>query len=117
MRFFIDECVYQKTTDLLVEQGHDVITVQQAGLTGYKNGYVLERAVNERRIFLTRDMHFSNIFLFPPEDTYGIIVLKIKPEIIFKVHDVLLQLLKKYSQAELEKTLVIIDRNKYRMRK
>jgi predicted nuclease of predicted toxin-antitoxin system len=117
MKFFIDECVYQVTTDFLIEQGHDVITVQQAGLTGYKNGFVLERAINEKRIFLTRDIHFTNIFLFPPENTYGIIVLKIKPEIILKVHNILLQLLNKYSQVELEKTLVIVDRNKYRIRK
>ena len=117
MRFFIDECVYQSTTNLLLQNGHDVVTVQQKGLSGYKNGAVLQEAVLDRRIFLTRDMHFSNMFLFPPQDTFGIIVLKIKPSITFNVHHVLLKLLETYSQQELAKTLVIVDRNKYRVRK
>ena len=90
MKFFIDECVYKVTADFLVQAGHDVKTVQQAGSSGFKNGQVLSQAISEQRIFLTRDMHFSNILLFPPQKSFGIIVLKIKPEIVTEVHHVLL---------------------------
>ena len=44
MNFFVDECVYQVTTNLLVEKGHNVTTVQQAGLSGYKDSDVLNMA-------------------------------------------------------------------------
>ena len=68
MKIFVDECVYQLTTELLIQRGHDVVTVQQAGLAGYKNGDVFNYALSDKRIFVTRDMHFSNIFLFPPQN-------------------------------------------------
>ena len=117
MKFFIDECVYQVTTDFLVQNGHDVKTVQQAGLSGHKDSDVLNIACQKEYIFLTRDMHFSNIFLFPPQDTHGIIVLKINPTTIPEVHNVLLKVLVKFTQENLQKALVIVDRNKYRIRK
>jgi len=117
MKFFMDECIYKVTTDFLVQSGYDVVTVQQAGLSGFNNGEVLSKAISEQRIFVTRDVHFSNILLFPPQNSFGIIVLKIKPETIVEVHQVLLELINKYSQKDLSQTLIIVDRNKYRIRK
>lgn len=114
---FIDECVYLVTTDLLRQKGHDVSTAQQAGLSGYKDSDVLKTACQKGAIFLTRDMHFSNIFLFPPQNTYGVIVLKISPTTISEVHNVLLTVISKLDQEKMEKALVIVDRNKYRIRK
>jgi len=60
-------------------------------------------------------MHFSNFFLFPPKNTYGIIVLKITPKTIVEVHNALLTVINRYNKEKLEGTLIIIDRNKYRI--
>ena len=51
MNFFIDECVYQVTTDLLNQKGHNVITVQQAGLSGCNDSDVLNMACQKGYIF------------------------------------------------------------------
>jgi predicted nuclease of predicted toxin-antitoxin system len=115
LRFLADECVYHITVRLLRERGHDVVTVQEAGLSGKADPIVLAHAVSERRVFITNDMHFSNLLLFPPQQHFGIIVLKIRPATLNYVHTVLLGYLSKVDQVKIEHTLIIIDRNKYRI--
>ncbi len=117
MRFLADECVYRITVEILREHEHDVVTVQEAGLAGEADDVVLARAVAERRILITNDMHFSNILLFPPARHLGIIVLKIRPHVLERVHAVLLRFLDTTDPAKMTKTLAIIDRNKRRIRR
>ncbi len=117
MKFLADECVYHITVQLLRACGHDVLTVQEAGFAGRSDDEVLACAVAESRILITNDMHFSNTLLFPVERHWGVVVLKIRPRTLEQVHDVLLRFLDTVDQEAMEKTLVIIDRNKYRVRR
>ena len=116
MKFFVDECVYAVTTQLLRNQQHDVVTVQDAGLSGKPDEEVLAYAVEHRRVLITIDMDFSNIRRFPPHSYIGIIVLKIRPRIVPEVHAVLEQVLRDLDEAQLSKSLVMIDQSKYRVR-
>ena len=70
MRIFIDECVWQDTRDYITQLGHDIACVEEHGLSGADDEIVLEHAVSESRAFLTRDMHFSNILLYPPANYF-----------------------------------------------
>jgi predicted nuclease of predicted toxin-antitoxin system len=117
MRLFADECLYLMTTMFLRKQGHDILTIQEAGFSGVKNGEVAKLANKEKRILITRDMHFCNILKFPPENNNGIIVLKIRPDNTSLVHNNLLNFLKKYTKEKIAQTLVIIDHNKFRIRR
>ena len=117
MKFLADECVYHITVKALRNWGHDVFTVQEAGLAGHENGDILEYAVGTGRILITNDMHFSNIIIYPPTQHLGIIVLKIRPRFLDSVHMVLSRFLDTIDQEDMKRTLVIVDRNKYRMRK
>ncbi len=58
MTIFSDECVYQVTIDFLRNWGFSVITTQEAGLAGYKNGDVLAYAQNNGHPSFT-SLHFS----------------------------------------------------------
>ena len=117
MRMLIDECVYRLTTELLRSLGHDVRTVQEMGLEGHSNGDILRVALSENRILVTNDSHFSNIFLYPPSEHTGIIVLKMKPRMVSEVHTILCRFLRAPSQDQINRTLVIVDRNKFRLRR
>lgn len=117
MKLLADECLYLITTVFLRKHGHDVLTIQETGFIGIKNGEVAELANKEKRVLITRDMHFCNILKFPPENYNGIIVLKIRPDNISLVHDNLINFLKKYAKEKIEQTLVIIDHNKFRIRR
>ena len=115
MNLLADECVYQITVNLLRQHGHDVITAQESKLSGCNDRDVLSFAIDQNRILLTNDAHFSNILLFPPSQHKGVIVLKIRPSVQSDVHAVLIQLFKDIDQQQLRQTLVIVDRNKYRV--
>jgi predicted nuclease of predicted toxin-antitoxin system len=115
MRILADECVYQITVDVIRSWGFSVITAQEAGLAGYKNGDVLAYAQNNTLIFLTRDKDFTDVRIYPPSDFNGIIVIKISPSNQHDVHQILHQVLSAKSLNELRAKLVVVDRKKYRV--
>jgi hypothetical protein len=78
---------------------------------------VLAQAVSENRAFLTRDMHFPNILLYPPEDYLGVIILKIDPLTTDRVHQMLDAALDHFTQDSIQKVLLIVDPNKFRERR
>lgn len=117
MRLFTDECVYRVTVEALRAWGHEVVTAQEAGLVGKGDDELLEYALEQRRVLLTIDLDFSDIRRYPPGHHHGIIVLKIRPKVVDRVHAVLKKFLEVTPQEELDRALVIVDRNKYRIRR
>jgi predicted nuclease of predicted toxin-antitoxin system len=116
LNFLADECVYNITTLFVRSLGHNILTVQETGLAGTSDENVLRFAIEHERILITIDMDFSNIRRFPPKSHTGIIVLKIRPQTVEKVHKVLAQVLRELDAEQLGKSLVIIDQGKYRVR-
>jgi predicted nuclease of predicted toxin-antitoxin system len=117
MKLFADECLYYVTVEALRVWGHDVITTQETKLVGQIDEVQLQEAVKQQRVLITNDLDFSNIRRYPPANHCGIIVLKIRPAVLKDVHIVLEKLLQNRSQERLNKTLAIVDRNKYRIRR
>ncbi len=117
MRILTDECVYRLTTETLRKDGHEVVTAQEAMLAGKEDQVVLDAAARGGYVFMTNDMHFSNILAFPPAQFHGIVVLKIRPRNQDKVHSALLKFLGGKSQVDLDRMLVIVDQSKYRIRR
>jgi predicted nuclease of predicted toxin-antitoxin system len=117
MRLFSDACIYKITEEAVIDWGHNVETARNVGLDNESNGNILAYSVNTGRVLLTRDMHFSNILLYPPYSHLGIIILRIPPAWINEVHSLLRGFLSITSQNEMLGTLAIIDRSKWRLRK
>lgn len=117
MRIFVDVCIWQVTRDFVRQLGHDIVTAEDRALASAEDEEVLAQAVSEDRVFLTRDMDFTNILLYPPTRFPGIVVLKIKPETIDVVHRTLASALSHFTQESIRQALVIVDRNKFRERR
>ena len=75
MRLLIDENVDVKIVGLLKKLGHGAIRTPP----GTKNGSVIQLAVQERRVLLTRDSDFTDAKRYPPSRCFGIIHLDIHP--------------------------------------
>ncbi len=117
IQLIADECVSDKTIKFLQSLGYKVESVWDLNLRGAPNGTLLNRAIKDNKVFITEDLDFCNIILYPPHLHHGVIVLKISPETEDAVRTILKDLLLKLNPAEYDKTLIVVDHNKYRIRK
>ncbi len=118
MRLLVDECVPDPTRIVLRQAGHKLITVEDLGQTGAANGEVLSRARQQRVVLVTVDRGFGNLRAFPLGTHQGIVVLKVpRPEDYRAVHRHLLDALTRIPKAQLTGSLLIVDRNKFRLRR
>ncbi len=115
MRFLADQCVYRLTVKYLRDLGHDLVTAEELGLQRADDSTLLAKAAELNCVFLTRDLDLADLRNYPPTLTNGIIVLRMKPAAIDRVHAVLNQFLT--SGVKPVGALVIVDQNKYRVRR
>ena len=75
MRFKLDENFGGSIQKLIQDRGHDCKTVREENLRGAPDSEVLEAAKKEKRIIVTMDYDFGNVFSYPPEKTSGIAII------------------------------------------
>src|SRR3989338_1990784 len=120
MRFLLDECVLGKTVKLLRDSNFTVTTIQELGKVSATNGTVIKTAVQEKAVIITTDLDFGNLILYPLGSHPCIIVLRPRldtSEAIEDIHKILLCLLDKLKLSEIKESLIIVDRNKYRLKR
>jgi len=112
MKFLIDENIRSEITDFLKSLQYDVTVVA----TGTKDDKVARIAKDEKRILITHDVDFSNILLYPPEELSGIIRIKIQPPTASIIIKALNNLFEKIPPAKMEKRLIILEKDNFRVR-
>ena len=80
MRFKIDENLHDAAADFLLNHGHDAHTVHSEGLNGCDDLTLLAHCTTERRILITFDSDFGDIRRYPPNNTAGIILLRLRSQ-------------------------------------
>ena len=116
MRIKLDENMPAALVELLLDAGHDALTVPAQGLSGAEDPKVLDVARAEQRILMTFDVGFGNIREFPVGTHWGIVV--------FRLHDQRWTVLEKPARRMLEsgvldrlgRGLAIIDETRARLR-
>ena len=85
-KFFSDECVNTDVVLGLRENNIDVLTVREAGLTGSDDDSIFNFSVKNKRVLLSFDRGFGDIFRFNIRRSSGVIVVLVgqmrKKEII-----------------------------------
>jgi len=109
LRFLADENILPSTLQLIRSEGHDVLDIKEANFKGITDAEVIQLSRKEGRILLTLDMHFTNIFLFPPSQTPGIVVIRAKPAVPAKVDAIVAQFLEHLKPEEISGALSIIS--------
>lgn len=71
-----DENVHHAVVQVLRDEGNDIVTVRDEGLTGASDVAVLQRAVAQGRVILTHDSDFGTLALRSGEPFVGIIFLR-----------------------------------------
>jgi predicted nuclease of predicted toxin-antitoxin system len=94
-----------------------VKAVAETSTKGHEDADVVALAEKENRIVITLDIGFGSIYYFSKRGKVGMIILRIHPPTIEDVNLILMGFLKRVNLDErnLTKSLVILDRKKYRI--
>ena len=91
----------------------DLITENKYGLS---DDDVIKLAKKKKRVIITFDHDFGEIYYFSERGKVGIIVLRINSQTVESVNKVLDKFFQKEAKnIDLEKSLVVIDENKIRI--
>jgi predicted nuclease of predicted toxin-antitoxin system len=118
MKLLLDECVSGSTRVFLQEAGHDLITVKELGRASAPNGEILNLAQGQQCVLVTIDHGLGDVTSFPLGSHHGIVVLKIiTADDVDPVHRNLRKALSEIASDQLKGALLIVDRNKFRLRR
>src|SRR4030042_1650757 len=97
LKFLLDENIPDSIRKLLVSNGYESRYAEK----GIKNSKLMSLAKREKCVLVTRDSDFLNEVMYPPKESFGIIVFQIHPPKAEKLVKALLLLLK--AKIEFEK--------------
>jgi len=116
MRFKIDENIHPDLASFLRQHGHDVATVWDEGLRGTTDANLAHTCQKEKRALITLDQDFADIRSYPPEQYYGLIVLRVAKQHRTHLLDVLTRILPLLHDEALTEHLWVVDESSVRIR-
>jgi predicted nuclease of predicted toxin-antitoxin system len=117
MKFLSDQDVYQLTVERLKEWGHDVVTAKELSLNRATDEELLDVSKKTNRVLVTRDKDFGALIFLKKKKSTGIILLRVTPKTVEKVHKKLKVLLLEKDERELKSSFCVIEHDRYRIRR
>lgn len=115
--FLTDENVPPALAEFLRQKGFDVKEAREEGTAGFSDSKIIELARMEERVLVTFDRHFANLLLYPLSSHYGIIRIRIHPPLLSDLIQSLEHFLLKFDLATIKGTLIVLEREGYRVRR
>jgi predicted nuclease of predicted toxin-antitoxin system len=117
-KILLDEDMPRSLAKYLRQAGHDVTDVRDVGLRGHSDAEVFAYAQAERAILITADKGFANVLKHPPGSHAGIVVSRVPDTLPTDVvNQAIVQALAKLEGENLAGMLVIIERERIRLRR
>lgn len=115
LKIFTDECIHTDIILALRESGNDVLTVDEAGLSGSDDEVIFDFARKNKRILLTFDRGFGDIFRFDISGSSGVIIVLISQMLRDEMISIILNFLSMADEGKISGRLVIIGKTKIRI--
>ena len=109
LRFLSDENFPVEIDKIFEKRGYDI---KKAKL-GFTDKEISELSKLESRIILTFDKHFLNKKLFPPEEHYGIIIIRLSPPYIDTTLSMIDRLFNKITSEEFKGRLFVLSPSRF----
>lgn len=118
-RFLLNANISYETAEFLNSLGHDAKTVAQFDLEQSEDIEIVRKAIKEKRIIITFDLDFGEIFYFSTKEKFWVVVLKLKNQTVESVNKTLNWLLKTkiLEKTGLQNTLMIVQERRVRVRR
>ncbi|WP_022853361.1 DUF5615 family PIN-like protein [Thermodesulfatator atlanticus] len=114
MKFLLDQNIYHKTEIFLKNLGYDVLTLRELGLHKAADEELILYVRKLNRILITRDKDFGHL-VFVKDMKAGVILLKLNPGNLERVHHILNKVLKTQKER-LNSAFVVVSSSGYRIR-
>ena len=116
MRFKVDENLPIDVADLLSSAGHDALTVFDQRLIGEDDNHLLEICQEEERTLITLDLDFSDVRSYPPQEYFGLVVLRLHRQDKLYVLETIRRIIPLFEQEQIEGRLWIVEEDRIRVR-
>ena len=116
MRLKIDENLPPRLADELRQFGHDAVSVLEQNMGGAPDTEVAKICQEERRVILTLDTDFLDTEAYPPDQYWGIVVLRLRRPGIQQVLEAFGQLVTYLGQSSLDGKLCVVSETRVRVR-
>lgn len=116
MKFLLDQNLSPKTTQFLKSLQLDAVDVRDVGLSGQDDDTIYRYALQHRFVLITYDHEFSYKYL-ANKDLEGLIFLRLHPQLLEIVHDVLKKFFLAISEEKIHKSIVVLERHQWRIRR
>jgi len=117
MRFFIDMPLSPALVPWLRQQDHDAVHAGETGLAQASDGAILERARMEGRVVLTADLDYPRLLALAQAREPGLILFRGGDFNERECVERLTQVFEKISPDVLEKSIVVVERSRIRLRR
>lgn len=117
MRFLLDANMPRATLAALRAFGHTADHVRDIGLGEATDERIAASAVEGAAVLVSRDLDFADVRRFPPQETQGILVLRLPDDTrADEIAAVMVRFLSTSMVARLPGHLVILERDRVRFR-
>lgn len=117
MKLFLDESVPKIVREVLFDTQASVVDVSELGLSGVEDETVFGEAQKRGMVFVTVDLRFVTRIFLSKKEHCGVILLRYKGKVPEELLNVLKTFIRRYKRKTLENTLVVLDKEKFRVRK
>jgi len=105
MNILVDENIPTTAVSELREQGHDVLDIRGTGDQGMPDQELWQKTVAQKRLLITTDKGFSE---HREDRHYGILIIRLKQPSRVKIHQCVLQALKRYAPDQWPGLMVVM---------
>lgn len=119
IRFLLDANISPSTANFLSSLGYDAKSLLAENLGPISDEEVVHLAKKQKRMIITHDLDFGEIYHFREKGQTGILVLKLKDKTVESTNRTLKKFLKDKAieKQKLEKSLIILDETSFRVYK
>jgi predicted nuclease of predicted toxin-antitoxin system len=116
VRFKLDENFGTRTQRIFQDAGYDVHTIRQEALQGATDQAIYEICSREDRCLVTLDLDFADVVRFPPQQTGGIVVIRVpRNPSLSLLEQLIRQFLQALGKMPVEKRLWIVEVGRIRI--